>query len=121
MQLPPLLNREAIAMSKPSRKPKDPKKAKPAIEKRIDRLPGYLGIEGGFDGFMGAVLDLRARIGVPHTLTDLGVDEARRDDIAAMAIVDPTASGNPVELTVEAAGTIFDMALSGVTGGSTLG
>jgi alcohol dehydrogenase len=94
---------------------------RPAIEERIERLTGYLGIAGGFDGFMGAVLDLRARIGVPHTLADLGIDEARRDDIAAMAIVDPTAGGNPVELTIEAAGSIFDKALAGVTGGVTLG
>ena len=94
---------------------------RPAIENRIARLTGYLAIEGGFDGFIGAVLDLRARIGVPHTLTDLGVDGARRDDIAAMAIVDPTAGGNPLELTIEAAGTIFDMALAGTIGGTTLG
>jgi alcohol dehydrogenase class IV len=94
---------------------------RPAIEERIVRLTGYLGIEAGFDGFMGAILELRAKIGVPHTLAELGVDEARRDDIAAMAIVDPTAGGNPVELTVEAAMTIFDMALAGATGGTTLG
>ncbi len=89
---------------------------RPAIEQRIDRLTGYLGIEGGFDGFIGAVLDLRERIGVPNTLTELGLDEARRDDIAAMAIVDPTAGGNPVKLTIEAAGMIFDKALAGATG-----
>ncbi|HSG94414.1 MAG TPA: iron-containing alcohol dehydrogenase, partial [Afifellaceae bacterium] len=94
---------------------------RPAIEARIGRLTGYLGIAAGFDGFMGAVLDLRAKIGVPHTLTDLGVDEARRDDIAAMAIVDPTAGGNPVELTVEAAKSIFDKAFAGVTGSPILG
>ncbi len=94
---------------------------RPAIEERISRLTGYLGIAAGFDGFMGAVLDLRAAIGVPHSLAELGVEEARRDDIAAMAIVDPTAGGNPVELTVEAAKTIFDNALAGLTGGPTLG
>lgn len=89
---------------------------RPAIEKRIYRLTGYLGIEGGFDGFMDAVLDLRTKITVPHTLAELGLDEARRDDIAAMAIVDPTAGGNPVKLTIEAAGMIFDKALAGVAG-----
>ena len=94
---------------------------RPAIEQRIDRLTGYLAIDGGFDGFMGAILDLRAKIGVPHTLAGLGVDGARRDDIAAMAIIDPTAGGNPLELTVEAAMTIFDNALAGAVGGTTLG
>ncbi len=94
---------------------------RPAIEQRIDRLTGYLAIDGGFDGFMGAILDLRAKIGVPHALAGLGVDEARRDDIAAMAIIDPTAGGNPLELTLEAARTIFDNALAGAVGGATLG
>ena len=94
---------------------------RPAIEQRIDRLTGYLAIDGGFDGFMGAILDLRAKIGVPHALAGLGVDEARRDDIAAMAIIDPTAGGNPLELTLEAARTIFDNALAGAIGGTTLG
>ena len=94
---------------------------RPAIEQRIDRLTGYLAIDGGFDGFMGAILDLGAKIGVPHTLAGLGVDEARRDDIAAMAIIDPTAGGNPLELTLEAAMTIFDNALAGAVGGATLG
>src|SRR5690606_40008534 len=31
-----------------------------AIEERINRLTGYLGIEGGFDGFMQAVLDRKS-------------------------------------------------------------
>ena len=94
---------------------------RPAIEERINRLTGYLGIEAGFDGFISSILELRARIGVPHTLAEMDVDGTRRDDIAAMAVVDPTAGGNPVELTLEAAGTIFDNALTGAIGGVTLG
>lgn len=86
---------------------------RPAIEAKIERLAAYLGIAGGFDGFMKAVLDLRAMIGVPHTLDGMKVDGSRRDAIAEMAIVDPTAGGNPVPLTKEAALTIFDRALSG--------
>ena len=60
------------------------------------RLAAYLGIAGGFDGFLKAVLKLREAIGVPHTLAGLKVDASRRDEIAEMAIVDPTAGGNPV-------------------------
>jgi alcohol dehydrogenase class IV len=84
-----------------------------AIEDRIGRLAGYLRIEGGFDGFMRAILDLRRRTGVPHTLAGLRVDGARRDRIAEMAIVDPTAGGNPTPLTIDGARRIFDQALSG--------
>jgi alcohol dehydrogenase class IV len=86
---------------------------RPAIEARIGRAAAYLGITGGFDGFLRAVLDLRAEIGVPHTLEGLKVDAARRELIADMAIVDPTAGGNPVPLTREGALSIFEAALKG--------
>ena len=36
-----------------------------AIEPKIARLAGYLGIEGGFDGFLDAVLALRKATGSP--------------------------------------------------------
>jgi alcohol dehydrogenase len=84
-----------------------------ALEDRIGRLAGYLRIEGGFDGFLRAILDLRRRTGVPHTLGSLKVDGAQRDRIAEMAIEDPTAGGNPVPLTADGAKHIFDGALSG--------
>ncbi len=84
-----------------------------AIEEKIVRLAAFLSISGGFDGFMDAVLDLRRKTGVPHTLAGLGVDGSKADLIAEMAIVDPTAGGNPVPLTKEAARQIFDEALRG--------
>jgi alcohol dehydrogenase class IV len=86
---------------------------RPAIEARIGRAAAYLGMAGGFDGFLRAVLDLRAEIGVPHTLEGLKVDGGRRELIADMAIVDPTAGGNPVPLTREGALSIFEAALKG--------
>ena len=86
---------------------------RPAIEPKIDRIAAYLGIGGGFDGFLQAVLDLRRAIGIPHALKDLKIDASRRDEIADMAIMDPTAGGNPVPLTREGALRIFDMALAG--------
>ena len=90
---------------------------RPAIEDRIARAAAYLGIAGGFDGFAKAVLDLRARLNVPNTLPDLiegfAPDAARRNLIADMAIVDPTAGGNPVELTREAALALLDAAIAG--------
>jgi alcohol dehydrogenase class IV len=84
-----------------------------AIEPKIERLAGYLGISGGFDGFAKAVLDLRKRTGVPHDLGGLKVDGSRVATIAEMAIVDPTAGGNPVPLTKENSRKLFEAALSG--------
>ena len=39
---------------------------RPAIEPKITRLAGYLGIKGGFDGFLDAVLRLREATGIPQ-------------------------------------------------------
>ena len=86
---------------------------KAAIEAKFDRLAGFLGIDGGYQGVLDAILKLREDLGVPHTLAGLNVDGAKRELIADMAIVDPTAGGNPVELTKDGALEIFDKALSG--------
>jgi alcohol dehydrogenase class IV len=90
---------------------------RPAIEERIGRLAAYCGIDGGYDGFVAAIMKLRAGLGVPDTLPELikglEMDEARKGLIADMAIVDPTAGGNPVELTRAAALTLLENALTG--------
>ena len=80
---------------------------RPAIEQKIALAAAYLGISGGFDGFYDYVLQLREELGVPDKLSALGVGTDRIDEMAAMAIVDPTAGGNPVELTLEAAKQLF--------------
>ncbi|MEP0453956.1 MAG: alcohol dehydrogenase, partial [Roseibium sp.] len=84
-----------------------------AIEDKFGRLAGFLGIEGGYQGILDTILKLRADLDVPHTLAGLNVGDEKRDLIAEMAIVDPTAGGNPVKLTKEGALEIFDKALSG--------
>ncbi|MBC8718297.1 MULTISPECIES: iron-containing alcohol dehydrogenase [Brucella/Ochrobactrum group] len=88
-----------------------------AIEKRIERLANYLGIEGGFDGFVDAIMKLRSDLGVPNTLPDfikgLDMDENRKTLIAEMAIVDPTAGGNPTELTKQGALDLLNASLTG--------
>ena len=69
-----------------------------AIEPKIERLAAWLGIDGGFAGFLDWILALRAELGVPHTLQELGVPTDRFDELAAMAVADPTAGGNPEPL-----------------------
>ncbi|MGB3021686.1 MAG: iron-containing alcohol dehydrogenase [Methyloceanibacter sp.] len=86
---------------------------RPAIEAKIGRLAGFLGIDGGFDGFLQAVLDLRQQTGVPPDLAALGVDDSRAELIADMSLEDPTAGGNPVSLTKEASRRLFEAALKG--------
>ncbi|MHA1527984.1 MAG: iron-containing alcohol dehydrogenase, partial [Alphaproteobacteria bacterium] len=81
-----------------------------AIEDRIDRLAAFLGIAGGFDGFMDFVLSLRAGLGVPSGLIAFGVPESSFETIAEMAPDDPTAGGNPIKLTRELAREMVEAA-----------
>lgn len=78
-----------------------------AIEARIASVAAYLGINGGFDGFYDHVVALREKLGVPEKLRELGVGDDRIDELAAMAVEDPSAGGNPVELTLDAAKSLY--------------
>ena len=75
---------------------------RPAIEKRLHRLGAYLALEEPtFDGFLGWVLRLRASIGIPHTLGDVGLGDLDVAQMAELAIADPSAGTNPVTMTSE--------------------
>ncbi len=84
------------------------------IEPKIQRVARWLGLDGTFDGFLTWILDLRAELGVPHTLQALGIPTDRFDDLAAMAVADPTASGNPEPLDLAGANRLLAEAYSGV-------
>jgi alcohol dehydrogenase len=84
-----------------------------AIEERIERLAGYLGLRPDFHAFLDFVLTLRQQIGVPHTLKGLNVGDDKIDTIVAMALKDPTAAGNPVPLDQRTVRTIVSRALEG--------
>lgn len=85
-----------------------------AIDNRVTRLAAWLGLERpGFGAFLDWILDLRQRLGIPHTLHELGLPRDRFDELARMAVEDPTAAGNPLPLTVEAARQILEDAFAG--------
>jgi alcohol dehydrogenase class IV len=69
------------------------------IEKDIVAAAAYLGIKGGFNGFLKWVLGLRKEIGIPNKLADIGIDTKRLDEVAKMAIRDPSAGGNPIQFS----------------------
>ncbi len=79
-----------------------------AVAQRLGMAADYMGIAGGFDGFYDYVLKLREDLGVPDKLAALGVGRDRIAELAAMAIEDPSAGGNPVPLTLEAATRLFE-------------
>ncbi|MGL5012135.1 MAG: iron-containing alcohol dehydrogenase [Paracoccaceae bacterium] len=81
---------------------------RPMIEARIDKAAAYLGISGGFDGFRTSVMNLRATLGIPANLTAMGVQRDRLDEMAEMALEDPSCGGNPVPLTLENLRALYD-------------
>ena len=86
---------------------------RPAIEAKIARLAAFLGIAGGFDGFLRFVIELRHQLNVPNTLGEFGVPREGFDRIVEMALEDPTAGGNPLPLTRVLAADMLARAFEG--------
>lgn len=68
-----------------------------AIEENITELTQSLGMaKTGFTVFLDWVLRLREELAMPHTLSEIGIDERRAEEIGALAVNDPTAATNPI-------------------------
>ncbi|MEM7270708.1 MAG: iron-containing alcohol dehydrogenase [Pseudomonadota bacterium] len=72
---------------------------RPAIEDRLAIASAYLGLSDGFEGFYAFVGELNAHLGIPATLTELGVADMDVEAVLSGALSDPTCGGNPVEMT----------------------
>jgi len=79
-----------------------------AIADKMGRAADYLGISGGLDGFCDRVMALRAELSIPETLSAMGVEAARLDDLTEMALQDPSCGGNPVKMTRENTRALFE-------------
>lgn len=80
---------------------------RPAVEKILGDAANYLGIQGGFDGFHAYVGEINRLLGIPETLTALGVTDPDVDSLVASAIQDPSCGGNPVAMTTENTRTLL--------------
>ncbi|VAW96766.1 Alcohol dehydrogenase [hydrothermal vent metagenome] len=84
------------------------------IESRIDRLTHYMNLnETGFDSFLEWVLQLRKNLNIPHTLLEISIDTSQAEIIADMAFNDPSAGGNPINLSVSQYQQLFEDAVAG--------
>ncbi len=87
---------------------------RPAIAERMDRLGRFLGLDNpSFDGVMAWILALRREFAIPHTAAELGVEENRLDDLAAMAARDTLAALNPVPVGVPEMKCLYEAAMAG--------
>ncbi|WP_193141499.1 MULTISPECIES: iron-containing alcohol dehydrogenase [unclassified Meridianimarinicoccus] len=84
---------------------------RPAAEDVITRAAAYLGIDGGYDGFIAFVDALNRRLNIPATLTELGVTDPDLDRLTADALRDPSVGGNPVKMTAENTRALFEALL----------
>ncbi len=83
----------------------------PAAAGVLTQAAAYLGIDGGFDGFCAYVDDLNASLGIPRTLSELGVENPDLDVLVRDALNDPSGGGNPVEMTPENTRALFEACL----------
>src|SRR6056297_1835055 len=72
---------------------------RPAIEDRLAPATAFLGIEGGFEGFLDFVAGLTADLGIPGSLAAMGVTQPDSAAILEGALKDPSCGGNPIEMT----------------------
>ncbi|WP_027857315.1 iron-containing alcohol dehydrogenase [Marinobacterium jannaschii] len=79
------------------------------------RCCDYLGLEQrSFDCFLSWIIDLRTTVGIPHSLSEIGIDRYDPDRIGRMAVLDPSAAGNPVSFSAQQYSSICRNAILGV-------
>ncbi|MEL6644676.1 MAG: iron-containing alcohol dehydrogenase [Pseudomonadota bacterium] len=84
---------------------------RPAVERKLAHAAAYLGIAEGFDGFSAFVDGFNDALGIPQTLTALGVVDPDLDVLTRSALADPSVGGNPVEMTPENTRALFEACL----------
>jgi alcohol dehydrogenase class IV len=84
------------------------------IEGPMARLSRYLGLpKAGVAGVLDWVVNLRSELDIPHSLAEIGIDDARIEQVGRMAEVDPSAGTNPVRYDAQSYSRIFEKALRG--------
>ncbi|EPC01428.1 alcohol dehydrogenase [Litchfieldella anticariensis FP35 = DSM 16096] len=78
------------------------------------RLGRYLDLrQPGTAAVIDWVLELRERLGIPHTLAELDIDAHQADKVGQMAVVDPSSGTNPVAFNADQYREIFVNAVEG--------
>jgi alcohol dehydrogenase class IV len=85
-----------------------------AIAEKADVIGRVLDLPArGFDGFLSWVLKMRADLGIPHALADIGVSADKALIIGREAAIDPSAGGNPIPVDAGQLEHIFRAAVGG--------
>ncbi len=85
------------------------------IAEPLTRVARYLDLPGqSAASFLEWVLQLRAELDIPHTLSEIGIDTAEAILVGDMAVVDPTAATNPIPFESSEYAALFKRAVEGV-------
>lgn len=85
-----------------------------AVAPRLESLARYLGLpQQGPGAVLEWVLGLRQAVGIPHTLAEIGLDDAQAERVGRMASQDPSAGTNPVNFSAEKYSQLFRAAIRG--------
>ncbi len=88
-----------------------------AIDDRLTALARYLDLPNPSpESVILWVLELRNRIGIPHTLSELGVSGENVTQFSKMAMIDPSTSTNPVQMTQDYFENLYERSISGTIG-----
>ena len=80
------------------------------VDDKFDRLRAAFGLDAGAD-LAAAVTALNTRIGMPASLSAMGVTASVRDRVVAGALADHSLPTNPRPLNAKALGELFDQAM----------
>ena len=88
---------------------------KDVIEKKIIKICEYIELKDKtFDGFIEWILKLRRELNIPHKLSEvIKKEEFDVDRLSAMALEDPSTSGNPKPLTLNDMKIMYEYSMSG--------
>lgn len=87
---------------------------KSAIEDKITELAYQLHLSNpSFDGFMTWLKDFTQQLSLPKNLHAIGIDARDSRLIGELAVQDPSAGGNPVQLSEAEYASIFINAVEG--------
>ncbi len=87
---------------------------KNAIAERIKRLANYIELQQpSFESFLDWVVELRQQLQIPHCLKEINIDDSEAGLIGKMALIDPSAAGNPIDFSASEYSDIFRAAVMG--------
>ena len=87
---------------------------KPVIEDKLTHTARVLELEDvSFEGFLRWILQLRETLHIPDDLQTIGISTEQSKRVGEMAAADPSAAGNPVQLSATQYSSLFKAAVQG--------